>query len=251
MKNTDRFSNRVENYVRYRPHYPFEIIPFLKQQINLDSKWTLADIGSGTGISSDHFIQNGNLVYAVEPNQEMRKAAEIFYKGNTKFISISATAENTSLPDHSIDLILAGQAFHWFDLQAAKKELRRIAKPNAFLVLMWNERDVNSAFQQQYEKMLLELAPDYEAVCQHNIDEAAIRDFFAPQTYTLQTFSNAQLFDLEGLKGRLLSCSYAPLEQDPHFLPLMERLKELFEKFNVEGKVEFKYRCQLYYGLFF
>src|SRR5882757_3599142 len=102
MKNTERFSKRVENYVRYRPHYPFEIIPFLKQRIKLDSDWIIADIGSGTGISSEPFIQNGNLVYAVEPNLEMRKAAEIFYKGNEKFISVSAPAENTSLPDRSI-----------------------------------------------------------------------------------------------------------------------------------------------------
>src|SRR5262249_16934021 len=151
---------------------PKEILPFLKEKINLDSRWTVADIGSGTGISSELFLQNGNRVYAVEPNLKMRTAAESLFKGNHQFVSINATAESTSLPDESIDVIVAGQAFHWFDKTASKIEFQRIARPGAFLVLMWNKRKSDSPFQQQYEKMLLEFVPTYEEVCQHPIDEA-------------------------------------------------------------------------------
>ena len=248
MKNTERFSNRVENYVLYRPHYPAKIIPFLKEQIGFNNRWIVADIGSGTGISSELFLQNGNTVYAVEPNKEMRESAEAIFKKDKKFISINATAEATSLGDSSIDLILAGQAFHWFDETASKKEFQRIARPGAYLLLMWNDRKADSKFQQVYEQMLLDFAPAYEEVCQRNIDETAIRNFFAPQPYHLQSILNSQSFDFEGLKGRLLSCSYAPLENHPTYQPIMKRLAQIFDQFSVNGKVEFEYNCKLYYG---
>lgn len=247
MKNTERFSNRVENYVRYRPHYP-NILPFLKENIGLDKTWTIADIGSGTGISSEAFLNNGNTVYGVEPNKEMREAAEIAFKNRKNFKSINGTAEATNLRDHEIDLIVAGQAFHWFDKITSKKEFQRIVRPGAFLLLMWNERKFDSDFQQMYEQMLLEMAPAYEHVCQHNVDESQIKDFFSPHPYLMQEFSNAQLFDFEGLRGRLLSCSYAPLENDPSFKPIMVRLKQIFDKTNANGKIAFEYSCKLYYG---
>lgn len=126
MKNTERFNNRVDNYTLYRPHYPKEIIPFLKKEIGLTEHSLIADIGSGTGISSEIFLDNGNMVYAVEPNIEMREAAEKMHKFDKNFISINASAEKTSLKDNSIDVIIAGQAFHWFDKTLAKNEFKRI-----------------------------------------------------------------------------------------------------------------------------
>lgn len=248
MKNTDRFSNRVENYVRYRPHYPTEIIPFLKEQIGLNSQWIIADIGSGTGISSEIFLQNGNTVYAVEPNKEMREAAETIFKSNKKFISINGAAEATSLHNSSIDLIIAGQAFHWFDKAMSKKEFQRIARPNASLILMWNDRKLESDFQQSYEEMLKEFALDYEEVIHLNVDEETMRTFFSPNLYVLKSFYNSQYFDFESLKGRLLSCSYAPLEHDTNYQPMMRRLEQIFETYNIDSKVAFEYSCNLYYG---
>lgn len=248
MKNTERFSDRVEDYVRYRPHYPPEIISFLKEQLGLNSQWTIADIGSGTGISSELFLQNGNTVYAVEPNQNMRKAAESLFKNNKKFISIDATAETTSLSNESIDLIVSGQAFHWFDKTASKKEFQRIARPDAYLLLMWNDRKEDSEFLKMYEKMLVEFALEYKGFCQRIVDETSIRNFFEPCPYTLKIFSNSQYFDLEGLKGRLLSSSYAPQKGHANYQPIMRRLKEIFDRFSVNGLVNFEYRCKLYYG---
>lgn len=248
MQNTERFSNRAKNYVRYRPHYPGEIIPFLKEKIKFNDRWMIADIGSGTGISSELFLKNGNRVYGVEPNKEMRESAEAIFKKDKNFISVDATAEATSLPIGSINLIVAGQAFHWFDKTACKKEFQRIAAPGAYLLLMWNDRKLNSPFQQAYEQMLKELAIDYEEVNQRNVDEEVIKTFFSPYPYFLQSFPNSQYFDLEGLKGRLLSCSYAPPEHHENYQPIMRRLDQIFEKFNTNSKVEFAYNCNIYCG---
>ena len=248
MDNTKRFSNRVENYVRYRPHYPSQIISFLETKIGFNSHSVVADIGSGTGISSEIFLQNGNTVYAVEPNDEMRKAAEKTFHGNKSFISVAATAEATTLADNSIDLIAAGQAFHWFDATQCKKEFQRIAVPGAYLCLMWNEREMESDFQQAYDKLLMEYAPDYKKVSYHSFDEEALTEFFSPFQYFEHTFQNVQFMDFEALKGRLLSSSYAPLEGDSSYESMMVRLRQIFDEFSKDTQIEFKYRCKIYCG---
>ena len=248
MNNTERFSNRVENYVRYRPHYPKEIIPFLEEKIGLHSHWIVADIGARTGISSELFLQNGNTVFAVEPNKKMKEAAEALLKNNPRFISINAKAESTSLQTQSIDLIISGQAFHWFDKIKSKIEFQWIANSEGYLVLMWNDRNLESGFQQAYEKMLIEFAIDYEEINYRNVDEECIKAFFLPNECSFQCFHHSQFFDFEGLKGRLLSSSYAPLEHHPNHNPMLSRLKEIFEAFNVDSKVEFEYNCCLYFG---
>lgn len=248
MKNTERFSNRVENYVRYRPHYPKEIIPFLKREIGLTNKTVIADIGSGTGISSEIFLENGNTVYAVEPNKEMRKAAEEIYKKDRTFISVDAMAEKTSLKENSIDLVIVGQAFHWFDKIQTKKEFQRIIAPNGHLVLMWNDRNLESRFQQAYEEMLREFVSDYEEVNYRKVEESQVESFFSPHSYFLHSFSHSQYFNFEGLKGRLLSSSYAPLEHENSYKPMMNRLEKIFKEFSANEQVEFEYICNLYYG---
>ncbi len=248
MKNTERFSNRVENYIRYRPHYPKEIINFLKSKIGLTNQLVIADVGAGTGISSEIYLENGNTVYAVEPNKEMREAAEELHKKDRNFISVNATAENTSLKDKSIDLIIVAQAFHWFDKFLAKKEFERIIRSNGHLVLMWNDRNLESHLQQAYEQMLRDFVPEYEEVNYRNMDESTIASFYLPHAYSLETFPNTQHFDFEGLKGRLLSCSYAPLEHEERYKPMMNRLEIIFKEYSVDSYVEFEYSCNLYYG---
>lgn len=208
----------------------------------------IADIGSGTGISSEIFLENGNTVYAIEPNKEMREAAEELHKKDKTFISINATAEKTSLKENSIDLIIVGQAFHWFDKLHSKKEFQRIINSNGHLVLMWNDRKLESHFQQAYERMLREFVPDYEEVNYRNVDEITIESFFLPHSYSLQTFPHSQYFDFDGLKGRLLSSSYAPLKHENSYKPMMNRLEKIFKEFSVNSHVEFEYCCNLYYG---
>ncbi|MFD2557110.1 class I SAM-dependent methyltransferase [Sphingobacterium tabacisoli] len=246
--NTTRFSDRVSDYVKYRPHYPKEMIEKLSQTIGLESNFIVADIGSGTGLSSQRFIEAGNLVYAVEPNLEMRQASEAFFDGNKNFKPINGTAEETTLEDQSIDLIFCGQAYHWFDFEKAKKEFLRILKPEGTMVLAWNERSIQDPFQQKYERLMRKLIPEYAKVTQKNINVDEIRSFLAPKVMELIELDNQQIFNLTELKGRLRSSSYAPKEGDKNYDVVMNALEQLFDSYQENGKVIFKYDTMLYVG---
>lgn len=243
-----RFSDRVKNYVKYRPHYPKEILTLLIKECELSESSVIADIGSGTGISSELFIENGNKVFAVEPNREMRKAAEKFFSKDKNFISINTSAESTGLSENSIDIIIAGQAFHWFDAELCKKEFKRILKKEGYLVLIWNTRIYKEGFMDDYEELLVKFGTDYENVNHENIDEEYIKKFFSPLRYNAVKFENHQDLDQEGLKGRLLSSSYVPDEKSPKYLPMLNALDELYFKYNIDGIVKVEYMTVVYYG---
>jgi ubiquinone/menaquinone biosynthesis C-methylase UbiE len=245
---TTRFTDRVENYIKYRPGYPEDIIPFLKKEAGFNSSMQVADIGSGTGILSRLFLMNKNIVYAIEPNTAMRQAAESMLNSYTNFISIAGTAEETGLPEDSIDLIAAGQAFHWFEPVKTKAEFQRIAKRNCHAVLIWNERQVKSAFEQEYEKFLLKYATDYAKVNHKNITDEKIASFFAPFTFKYRSFYNEQIFDFEGLKGRLLSSSYVPNEGHPAYHKMITDLNRLYEKYQVSERIKIAYETKVYAG---
>ena len=243
-----RFSNRVEHDIRYRPGYPAKVTAFLEQQGLLDKAAVVADIGSGTGISAELFLVKGNTVFGVEPNREMREAAERLLAGYNNFKSLDAVAENTTLPDQSIDLIIAGQAFHWFDKKKCKAEFKRILRENGTTVLMWNDRRTESTqFLQAYEDFIKMFATDYGEVNHKNIDEQVFIDFF-DGGYKMQTFDNYQHFDLEGLKGRILSSSYMPAEDHKDFPFMMSVLRKIFNRFQENGKVTIEYDTRIYYG---
>lgn len=246
--NTQRFSNRVDNYVKYRPDYPKEIFAFLEKEIGFNKDFTVADIGSGTGILTQLFLDYGNTVYAVEPNEAMRIKAEELLNVSSKFISVDATAEQTTFKDASINLITVAQAFHWFDVVTTKAEFKRILKPNGYCCLIWNERLVNSAFEKAYEQLLFDYSLDYSKVDHKNINEEKIAAFYAPQQFVTGIFSNQQVFNFEGLKGRLLSSSYAPDETHPKHKAMIEQLNKIFEDFKENGFVQFNYDTKVYVG---
>ena len=248
MKVTERFSDRVENYIKYRPHYPLEIIPFLAKEIGLTPSSIIADIGSGTGISAEIFLKNGNTVYAIEPNKEMREGGEKILNDFPKFRSFNGTAEATTLPDGSIDSIIAGQAFHWFNVDKAKIEFKRILRPAGWVVLIWNERATNtSQFLQAYEDFLNTFGTDYKEVNHVNIYRS-IDNFFGQNGYQLRSFPNRQIFEYDGLEGRLLSSSYTPSLDDPTYLPMLQELQKLFDKYQQDNSVIFEYTTKVYYG---
>jgi len=243
-----RFANRVDNYVKYRPHYPAEIIDYLKKENVLNNSSVIADIGSGTGFSSELFLANGNTVYGVEPNKEMREAGEKYLSGYKNFISVNGTAENTTLNESSIDIIIAGQAFHWFNLDKTKIEFSRILKKNGYIVLFWNIRKWNDTpLSTEYENLLNKFATDYKEVGHQNIGKKNYDDFFNGKYFSAY-FDYSQFFDYEGLKGRLLSSSYAPDEKHPKYRPMLNMLKDTFGKYQVNGKIEFKYTTEVYLG---
>ena len=241
-----RFSSRVENYIKYRPSYPKEIIGFLKEKEILSTSSVIADIGSGTGILSKIFLMEGNLVYGVEPNVDMRNAGNIFLKKFSNFVSINGSAENTTLDQKLIDIIIAGQAFHWFNLEKAKLEFLRILKQNGWVVLIWNRRKKKTnAFLIEYEKFLLKYGTDYKAIEKSKLD---FNKFFGDQNYKYIKFDNYQIFDYNGLEGRLLSTSYIPLEDHPEYNKMLFDLKQLFEKYQEEGQLRFEYDTEVIYG---
>lgn len=243
-----RFSNRAENYAKFRPNYPAQVIDILQSNCGLTEISKVADVGSGTGILSELFLKNGNLVIGIEPNAAMRLAAERLLSRFENFVSTDATAEATKLEPASIDFITAGQAFHWFDRAKAKKEFARILKPDGWVVLIWNERKLDStAFLRDYENLLLRYGTDYDQVRHENV-AGEIAHFFAPETFELATLENAQHFDLESLKGRTRSASYTPEPGTPNFEPLFTKLEEIFNKHKSYGMVTFEYQTRLYYG---
>jgi len=238
----------VQNYVRFRPGYPKEILGLLEFECGLNPRSVIADIGSGTGKLTELFLANGNPVFGVEPNPEMREAGERLLKGFPNFTSIAATAEDTSLRNASVDFIAAGQAFHWFDRARCRAEFARILKPEGWIVLVWNDRKTETTrFLVEYEHLLQTYATDYSKVDHKQIDDGVVRDFFG-NAPAKKSFPSAQEFDFEGLKGRLLSSSYAPEKGQPGHAEMLLELERLFNAHQQNGGVQFIYDTVVYYG---
>ena len=248
MKPTERFSSRVDAYVKYRPGYPQSLLNELQQHTGLGSTASIADFGSGTGIFTRQLLQAGYEVFAVEPNREMRAAAEVILSAEPRFHSIDADAENSGLASASIDLITAAQAFHWFNTDTARQEFRRVLKADGKLALIWNKRKVSRPFQQTYDAILRELAPEYGKVNHMNLTATDIESFFATGSMQRFVFDNSQRLDFAALMGRLKSSSYCPEEKSPQFIPLATELLSLFDQHAVDGAIEFEYDTELYLG---
>lgn len=245
---TQRFTTRVETYVKFRPGYPPEVIELLRSQCGLTPEVVVADVGSGTGILSELLLKNGNEVFGVEPNDAMRVAAEHLLRDYPRFRSVGGSAESTTLPDASVGLITAGQAFHWFDGASARVEFARILKPGSFVALIWNDRRLDSTpFLRGYEALLREYGTDYAKVQEFNPRDQ-IAAFFAPQGFKLKEFPNRQAFDFEGFKGRVMSASYTPEPGSPNFELMLNALLELYNSNQKNGSVAFEYDTKIYYG---
>lgn len=244
-----RFSDRVDNYIRFRPGYPEAVVDLLCREAGLQPGDAVVDVGSGTGIFAAMFPPRGFVVHAVEPNKEMREAAERLLVGVKGFVSHAAAAENTGLPDGCTRLLTAAQAFHWFDRPTAKKEFERLLQPGGVVALVWNERLVTSTpFLRAYESFLHAHATDYGEVNHVNIADGEIVAFFAPWEVSHDRFPNAQVFDYEGLEGRLLSSSYAPAKGKPGHEAMIADLHRLFDEYQENGKVVFEYDCRVWHA---
>jgi SAM-dependent methyltransferase len=245
---TRRFSNRVENYLKYRPTYPTAIIPLLESECGLTPESVIADLGSGTGFLTELFLKVGNPVFGVEPNPEMRVAGEKVLAKYPRFSSVNAAAEATGLTDHSIDLVVAGQAFHWFDRAAARPEFVRILKPGGWVVLAWNGYRVESSpMMAAYQDLVVRYGTDYSEV-QREVVGCDVESFYAPGSCKCARFEFQQTFDYEGLKGRLLSASYAPEPDHPNYDAMLSEVRKIFDANEKDGRVTFEYETELYYG---
>lgn len=245
---TSRFSDRVENYVRYRPGYPLEVVEALKSECGLAPSHVVADIASGTGIWTRMLLENGNQVLGVEPNAEMREAGERLLAAFPKFASVAGTAEATTLANHSADYVTAAQAAHWFDRPRSRREFARILKPGGWLVLLWNERLTDStAFLRDYEQLLLKYGTDYRDI-RHEHTTSAVNEFFDPTPFQERAFEMRQEFDYAGVEGRLLSSSYAPGPEHPQYALMLRELRRIFGAHAVAGRAVFEYKTRLYFG---
>ncbi|HET6424871.1 MAG TPA: class I SAM-dependent methyltransferase [Planctomycetaceae bacterium] len=246
---TARFSSRVDHYVRYRPGYPPEVWDALTHAVSgLHEGAVIADIGSGTGISARLFLEHHCIVHAVEPNAAMRVAAERDLTGVPNFHSHDGTAEATGLPDASVDLVVAAQAFHWFDPTAAKREFARISRNDGWCALIWNTRRLDSTpFLRDYEAFLTQFGTDYLQVRHQTVDRDRLAAFFTTG-WTVETLYNEQRFDREGLHGRVLSSSYTPGPEDPRHAPMLAALDELFDRHQYNSEVAFEYDTEIFLG---
>ncbi|WNQ11936.1 class I SAM-dependent methyltransferase [Paenibacillus aurantius] len=249
MDSKERFSNRVDTYVLYRPSYPKEALDYLYGPVGFTPESEIADIGAGTGIFSRLLLERGSRVLAVEPNGAMREAAEKTLGDEPRYQSVAATAEETGLPDGAVDHITCAQSFHWFDRTAARKEFHRILKPGGKVALIWNSRLTGGTpFLEGYESLLHRYGTDYEKVGHKNLSEATLASFFKEHSMQRVVFPYRQLFDLEGLRGRLASSSYTPAPGQPNHEPMMMALDDLFNRTQQDGTVSFDYETEIYWG---
>jgi len=247
---TTRFSSRVDDYIKYRPHYPVEILDLLAARCGLTPESVIADVGSGTGILTKLFLENGNPVIGVEPNREMREAGESYLAEYGRFTSMDGTSEATRLPGQAIDLVVAGQAFHWFDREKTRAEFQRILKDEGWVVLVWNDRRIDTTpFLRDYEGLLQEFGNDYQDINHKNIQDPAVFTAFYGAAPLEASFDNVQRFDFEGLVGRLRSSSYMPGLDDPRHGAMAARAREIFDRHQQADRVSFEYDCRVYYGM--
>jgi SAM-dependent methyltransferase len=245
---TSRFSDRVENYIRYRPGYPTQVLETLRRECGLMRAHVIADVASGTGIWTKMLLENGNPVYGIEPNADMREAGERMLADFPRFTSIEGKAEATSLADSSVDFVTVAQAAHWFDRERGCREFSRILKPNGWLVLLWNEREIDTTpFLREYEQLLIAYGTDYQEI-RHERTTDAVNEFYDPAPYQERVFPMRQEFDYAGVEGRLLSSSYAPGTGHPKHEPMRRELRRLFDRHAERGRVAFDYKTRVYFG---
>ena len=246
MENINRFSSRVENYIKYRPHYPQAVIDSLVHEYGFQPHSVVADIGSGTGIFSELLLDNGFTVLGVEPNNAMRTASVNLLGSKPGFKAVAGSAAETNLADNSVDFIVCAQAFHWFKDTAVKREFKRILRAGGKVVVLWNERQVETRFEQKYDALIQQHAADVDSVNHALIDYDSLRAFFAPKVCIFNSFDNQQEFDYEGLLGRLLSSSYMPNYGEAGYAALVDDVKELFDSFQEDGKIKLRYKVNTY-----
>ncbi|NPV00984.1 MAG: class I SAM-dependent methyltransferase [Brevinematales bacterium] len=244
-----RFSNRVDNYAKHRPGYPAEAVDYLFSEAGFASGSAVADMGAGTGIFTRILLERGAKVYAVEPNAEMLAQAENDLSGIAGFIPVHAPAEETGLDSGIVDFITAAQAFHWFDFDGAKREFARILKPGGKAVLIWNDRVTEGdSFGKEYDGLLQRYVYRYDTLVHKRFSIGDFAGLFADGVFRTAVFDNSQEFDFDGMRGRMLSSSYAPLEGETNYEEIMAGLREIFERNQSGGKVKLKYQTQLFWG---
>lgn len=246
--NTNKFDSKGKVYAKARPNYPEALFWYLLAERILDKEKVVADIGSGTGIFTVQISPFVNSTFAVEPNEDMRTTAEEKFKSLSNITSINATAENTSLPNNSVDIVAVAQAFHWFDRISFKKECQRILKPNGKVLLIWNDRDTTSEVIKDNFSVNKIFCPNFKG-SSNGLDftKESFSDFFVDE-YEMTEFDNSLVYNRDAFVARNLSSSYAPKESDLLYGEYINAIDEVFEKHSVNGIVKYPYITRCYIG---
>jgi SAM-dependent methyltransferase len=246
---TERFTDRAGDYAAARPGYPAAIATTLIAELKLRADAVVADIGSGTGLSCEPFLRAGLAVVGVEPNEAMRTEGDRHLARFGRFHSVAGTAEATTLPAASVDLVTAAQAFHWFDIAAARAEALRILKRPPLAALIWNDRvATGSAFAEGYEQLLLDFGIDYEKIRHRHAHEDSVAAFFGHRGFRVASFPNPTVLDWPTLLARLNSASYVPKAEHSHHAPMIARLRQLFDAAQRDGRVTMDYVTRVFHG---
>jgi SAM-dependent methyltransferase len=248
--NEDKFTGKAGIYAKYRPAYPDEFIEYLYTHVGLSKDSVIADIGSGTGILTRLLLRRGSVVYAVEPNEDMRGTAERALSQYQRLISVNAPAENTGLKDSGIDFITVAQAFHWFDRERFKSECRRILKAAGKVVLVWNTRDSSSGLVMENDAINQLHCPDFKGFSggMRGMEPEEYGDFFKDGICEYKVFPNDLILDEAGFIGRNMSASYAPKTGAENYQPYIDALKRLFEKYSSAGTLRMPNLTRSYVG---
>jgi len=240
---TEIFSKRSKYYAEFRPSYSESLLGLIVERCGLTAEHVVADLGSGTGTLTSLFLRIGNSVFAVEPNADMRAMSEQLLGRYPGFKSVNATAEATTLPGRSVDLVTAGRAMQWFDIPSALQEISRILRPGGWTVAVWNElrpsplvsayRDVVSAYCSNSEEMAQR--------------RQGVRDLLERLGFGIERLENKQRLNLAQLKGLILSLSSSPGPESPRFEAMMRDVEDVFVKYATNDYVQFDYMTLVYF----
>ncbi len=245
---TTRFSTKAGVYAKARPRYPASVVTFLESQGVLKQGDVIVDLGSGTGLSAQPFLDAEYSVIGIEPNDAMRAEGNRYLASYPRFRAISGKAEATSLKDHTADVVLAGQVFHYFDIEKTRAEAQRILRSPGWFVAMWNHRNHQSTqLHQQYEALLRRYCPEYHKLAELYRSPERSAAFFGPG-YGDATLQNPQQLDWEIFEARVLSSSYIPKPEHPDYEPFMAEMKLLFDGHARDGVVQFDLEIWIHWG---
>ena len=246
MRYENRFDSKADIYEKARPKYALGLFDYFKNTLKIPDKSIFADIGSGTGIFTEQLLECGYKVFAVEPNDDMRKKAEEKLKGNKNFTSVKGNDAHTGLAENSVDYVSVAEAFHWLDPEAFRSECRRILKPGGKVMIIYNWRVANASCTKALAVLRHKYNPEFHGYSNGMSREKCI-DFFAGKYEEFRS-DNTQIYDLQGYIDRALSSSYSLKEGDDRYSEYMKEIVELFNTFSTDGHIVIPTETVAYVG---
>lgn len=251
MDNTQKFTGKAEGYEKFRPSYPSAVYEYIRCTAGLTEDSVIADVGAGTGKFASGFLTRGFDTFCIEPNADMKAQMDLRFAAFPNYKGLFASAEETTLPNASVDCVTAAQAFHWFRRSDFRAECKRILRPCGKVFLIWNHRDESSAVTRAHGELNARFCSHFVGFSggMSEIDAAQFDDFFLPGTCRVRIFSNDIRYDsADAFVGRALSSSYAPQKNDMAYDAYAVALADLFQYYAENGVLNVKNDAVVYTG---